>query len=91
MSSAWDWLFSQQKPYWVEVTLKNGSRILGLYDERSFAGKEPECRDLYLEAAYRRLENGEWAPLEDTAGILIMSDQIAVLEFRKVTLEVPHE
>ncbi len=86
--TAWDWHFSQAKPYWATVTLKNGSRVLGLFGTRSFAGDEPQGRDLFLEATYRLLPNGEWAPVEDTAGALIMPDQIAVIEFR--TVEVIH-
>jgi Family of unknown function (DUF6338) len=80
--TAWDWYFSQKKPAWVIVTLKNGSRVYGLFGRNSFAGNDPDRRDLYLEATYRLLSNGEWAPNEDTRGILILGDQIAVIEFR---------
>lgn len=81
--SAWDWHFSRERPYWVQVTLKNGTRVYGFFGERSSAGDDPQHRDLYLEATFRPLANGEWAPVEDTAGVLIMPDQIATLEFRK--------
>ena len=85
--TAWDWQFSRANPYWVLVTLKNGSRVYGFYGEKSFAGDDPGHRDLYLEATYRLLPNGEWAPVEDTGGILVMSDQIALIEFRKIAEE----
>ncbi len=81
--TAWDWHFSRSKPYWLVVTLKNGLRIYGLFGERSFAGDDPERRDLYLEATFRLLEIGEWAPVEDTSGTLIMADQISTIDFRK--------
>jgi hypothetical protein len=81
--TAWDWHFSHGKPYWVVVTLKNRSRIYDVYGEHSFAGDDPQYRDLYLEATYRQLTTGDWAPSEDTAGVLIMAEQIAVLEFRQ--------
>ena len=42
---------------------------------------------LYLEAQFRPLEDGQWAPVEDTGGVLIMADQIAAVEFRKLTEE----
>lgn len=84
---AWDWHFGRLRPYWVLVTLKNGSRLYGLFHSRSFAGSDPEHCDLYLEAQFRPLDTGEWAPVEDTAGVLIMADQIAALEFRKVAEE----
>ena len=82
---AWDWHFSHEKPYWVQVTLKNGARIYGFFGTRSFAASDPNQRDLYVESQFRRLDNGEWAPLEDTGGVLIMADQISAIEFRKVT------
>ena len=81
---AWDWHFSRLKPYWVMVTLKDGARLYGLFHSRSFAASDPDRRDLYLEAQFRPLETGEWAPVEDTGGVLIMADQIAAIEFRKV-------
>jgi len=84
---AWDWHFSRLKPYWVLVTLKDGARLYGLFHSRSFAASDPEHRDLYLEAQFRPVEGGEWAPVEDTGGVLIMADQIAAVEFRKLAEE----
>ncbi len=81
---AWDWHFSRGHPYWVLVTLKDGQRVYGLFGPRSFAASDTETRDLYLEELFRPLETGDWAPVEDTGGVLIMGDQIAVIEFRKI-------
>jgi hypothetical protein len=88
--TAWDWHFSQTKPYWVLVTLKNGEQVYGLFGTRSFAGDDPNHRDLYIEAVFRLLETDEWAPVEDSAGILIAPDEISAIEFRKVA-EVPYD
>ena len=88
--TAWDWHFSQGKPYWALVTLKDGSQVYGLFGRRSFAGDNPQQRDLYLEETYRLLETGDWAPEEDSAGVLILADQIATIEFRKLS-EVTYE
>jgi hypothetical protein len=88
--TAWDWHFSQSKPYWVLVTLKSGDRVYGLFGTRSFAGDDPNHRDLYIEAVFRLLETDEWAPVEDSAGILIAPDEISAIEFRKVS-EVPYD
>ncbi len=82
LPTAWDYHFIRGRPYWATVTLKDGSRIYGFYGLQSFAGDDPDCRDLYLEAAFRPTEAGDLAPVEDTGGVLIMSDQIAVIEFR---------
>ena len=81
---AWDWHFSRQRPSWVVVRLKDGSRVFGLFHNRSFAASDPEQRDIYLEAQFRVLDGGEWAPVEDTDGVLIKSEEIALIEFRKV-------
>jgi hypothetical protein len=86
--TAWDWHFSRAKPYWVLVTLKDGSRIYGLFGYQSFAGDDPANHDLYLERAYRPIGEGEyteWAPVEDSAGVLITADELSVIEFRKLT------
>ena len=32
----WDYVFSQRQPYWVIATLKDGTRVGGRYDSRSF-------------------------------------------------------
>ena len=42
---------------------------------------------MYLEAQFRPLDTGDWAPVEDTGGVLIMADQIAAIEFRKLAEE----
>lgn len=81
--TAWDWQLNQAKPCWIIVTLKNGSRVFGYFGERSFAGSDPQQRDLFLEAMFRPVETGDWAPVEETAGVLIMFDQISAIEFRK--------
>jgi hypothetical protein len=85
--TAWDWHFARLRPYWVVVTLKDGARIHGLLGTESFAASDPKQHDLYLEAQFEPLPNGEWAPVEDTGGVLILSDQIATIEFRKLTEE----
>lgn len=88
--TAWDWHFGRRNPYWALVTLTNGSRVHGLFGFKSFAGDDPDQRDLYLEATFRRTNSGEWAPVEHTGGVLIKADQIASIEFHKIT-EVKYE
>lgn len=85
--TAWDWQFRREKPYWILVTLKNGSRIYGLFSSESFAGDDPDNHDIYIEKVYRQIgdeEYNEWAPVEDSAGALISASEISVIEFRKV-------
>lgn len=88
--TAWDYQFSSGLPYWLIVTRPDGSRVYGLFGYRSFAGDDPRERDLYMEAVYTLTPTAEWAPVEDSGGILLRSDQIAAIEFRKVP-EIDYE
>lgn len=80
--TAWDYRFSTTQPCWAIVRLKDGSRVYGLFHHHSFAGDDPQERDLFLEAQYVPTEGGKWAPVTRTAGILIKGDQIAAIEFK---------
>ncbi len=82
--TAWDYQFTKNDPNWVVVTLKDGSKVFGFYGLKSFTGDEPGHRDIFLEAVFEPTETGEWAPVEDTAGVWISADQLAIIEFRKV-------
>ncbi|MEK6676317.1 MAG: DUF6338 family protein [Planctomycetota bacterium] len=81
--TAWDYHFSRARYYWVKVRLRDGTNVYGWFGCQSFAGDDPHERDLYIEAAYRPNEHGEWVPIEDSGGIIVKADQIAAIEFRK--------
>ena len=66
------------------MTLKDGSRVYGLYGLQSYAGDDPAERDLYLEVQFRPTDTGDWAPVEDSGGVLVKGDQIALIEFKKL-------
>ena len=83
--TAWDYKFSRIAPSWVVVTLKDGAHVFGLFGSRSFAGDDPSERDIYLEAQFQPTPTGEWAPVEDTDGIIVKADQIAAIEFRRMS------
>jgi hypothetical protein len=57
--TAWDYHFSRGRPYWVIVLLRDGSRVYGRFGPESFAGDDPDERDLYLEAVFRLTPTGE--------------------------------
>lgn len=82
--TAWDYRFEQEVPSWVIVRLKDGSSVCGFFGERSFAGDEPDERDLFVEAVFRPIGVGFWKPEPDTDGILIKADEIASIEFKKI-------
>ena len=66
------------------VTLKNDSRVVGFFGSHSFAGDDPNERDLYLEAQFKLDGRGRWKPVAGSAGVLIKADQIAVVEFKRI-------
>jgi hypothetical protein len=81
--TAWDYQFSRAGPFWVIVTLRDGSRVYNVFGYNSFAGDDPSERDLFLEAVYRLTPSGDWGPEEDSGGIIIRGNQLAAIEFRK--------
>ena len=83
--TAWDYYFSRSKPAFLIVRLTDGSRVYGLFGPNSIAGDSPEQRDLYLEATYHKSRSGEWELVENTGGMLIKAEQIAIIEVRKIT------
>lgn len=85
-SKPWDFLFSQRKPYWVIVTLKDEKKIAGRYDSASFASSAPATEQLYLEETWVLNNDGGFErPRTETAGIIILSSEIVTVEFFKLT------
>lgn len=78
--TAWDYKLSETGPSWVNVTLKNGTRVYGYFGTKSFAGDAGGTGDLYLE---RTLSISEESPTSEVQerGIWIAPDQIAIIEF----------
>ncbi len=80
---SWDYLFSQRKPYWAKVILKNGTIIGGLYAEQSNASSSPETEQIYLQETWIIGANGEFLRKKNgTAGVIILSDEISHIELR---------
>lgn len=76
----WDFVFAKRFPYWVIVTLQNGSKIAGKFGEQSFASNAPAPPQLYLEEAWVFNDDGFDRPRTDTAGILIVGQDIVSVE-----------
>lgn len=83
-SKPWDFVFSQRKPYWIKVVMKNGDLIGGLYAGDSFASSAPYPEQIYLEETWVLNENGGFTRKKnDTEGVLILSSEISHIELRK--------
>ncbi|OQX87558.1 MAG: hypothetical protein B6D55_03095 [Candidatus Omnitrophica bacterium 4484_70.2] len=79
-STAWDYYFSQEKPCWVLVTLKDGSRIGGRFFKDSFVSSPPF--DLYIEETWKiNKEGGFKERVNGTKGFIVKYEDIKCIEF----------
>ncbi len=77
----WDFVFGQKIPYWVIVTLKDGTKIGGSYDDKSFASSNPAEEQLYLEEHWEINSDGGFERArESTEGILILASEMVSVE-----------
>jgi hypothetical protein len=80
-SKPWDFVFSKRRPYWIVVTLKDGSRVGGRYDASSFASSAPSPEQLYLEEQWVINQDGGFERVRnETAGVLILASEIVTVE-----------
>lgn len=83
----WDYFFSTNQCCWVLVTLKNGKKYGGLYGFESFASSSPEPEQIYLEKHWALDEEGDFDhELQDTLGIVILTNEIESVEFIKMNV-----
>lgn len=79
----WDYVFAQRKPYWVKVTLKDGTVIAGRYADKSFSSSAPAPEQIYLEQTWVLNDKGGFERAKNnTAGVLILSSEISHVELR---------
>ncbi len=79
----WDYVFAQRTPYWVKVTLNNGTVIAGRYADKSFASSAPAPEQIYLEETWVLNQNGGFVRAKNnTAGVIILSSEISHIELR---------
>jgi len=80
----WDFVFGKRQCYWVIVTLKNGEKIAGKYDVNSFASSAPSEEQIYLEEEWMlNSDDGFERPVEQSAGVIILSSEILSIELFK--------
>lgn len=81
--TAWDYKFyNTHSSVWVQIKLKDGKTIRGLYGSRSFASSESDERDIYIQQAVK-VSDQKWEKIEKSDGILVKGDQIEYIEFIK--------
>ena len=79
--TAWDYRFSKSPPVWIQVCLKDGKSVRGVFGGHSFASSDPDERDLYIEQTYTVAVDGKWHAGPRNSAVLIKADQIAYVEF----------
>ncbi len=80
----WDFVFSKRKPYWVKITLKDGTKIAGRYGENSFASSAPSNEQIYLEETWILNDKlGFDRPKKQTEGVIVLSGDISYVELSK--------
>lgn len=74
----WDYVFGQEKPYWVVIHLKDGQKIGGRYANKSFAASAPADEQIYLEEAWVVSDIGVLErPMKQSAGVIVMASEIS--------------
>ncbi|KAF0145294.1 MAG: hypothetical protein FD156_1125 [Nitrospirae bacterium] len=77
----WDYIFGKKEAYWIIVHLKNGKRIGGKYDTKSFTSSFPAKEQIYLEQVWKLDEKGGFLkPIDRSEGIIILGDDIVSVE-----------
>jgi hypothetical protein len=81
--TSWDYKFyTANSPRWILVTMKDNSKVAGLWGNSSFASSQNEDRDLYIEKVYILHGKKPWTSSpKNNDGIYIACDQIKTIEF----------
>lgn len=78
----WDYVFGKRTPYWIIVHFKNGLRVGGRFDTKSFASSNPAGEQIYLEEVWTLDKEGRFVKKVDRSrGIIVMQDEIRAVEF----------
>jgi hypothetical protein len=84
MRKPWDYVFGKRQAYWVIVHLRDGRRIGGRFDRKSFASSFPADEQIYIEEVWRLDTEGKFKPngkVERSQGIIVLRDEILAVEF----------
>lgn len=88
----WDYVFSKREKYWVKIVLKDGTKIGGKYAEKSFTSNAPAEEQIYLEESWIVNDKGGLErPKNRTAGVIVLSDEIAYIELMKYNEDKTNE
>lgn len=77
----WDYVFGQKQSFWVIAHLKDGRRIGGRFDTKSFASSYPAPEQIYLEEVWLLDMAGKFLnKVERSKGIIIAASEFQSIE-----------
>ena len=80
----WDYIFAQNRFFWVKVILKDGTTIAGYFGGKSFASSAPAEEQIYLEQTWKLSQDGSFErAVNNTAGVIILTSEISHIELRE--------
>ena len=81
--TAWDYLFFNQGPAFIIVTLIDDTKLYGWYSSKSFTSSDQDERDIFVEIGYKLSKDGKWEEDTQSGGFYVPKDQIKYIEFKK--------
>ena len=81
--TAWDYLFFNQGPTFIIVTLIDDTKLYGWYSSKSFTSSDQDERDIFVEIGYKLSKDGKWEKDTQSGGFYVPKDQIKYIEFKK--------
>ena len=83
---SWDYQFGKEEPFWILITLKDGTKIGGFFGADSFASSYPAEEDLYIQELWIIDEKDKFVqPFQGSGGCLIRRNEIDFIEFFKLS------
>lgn len=80
----WDFLFQQRKPYWISISLTNGTVIAGRFSGKSFASSSPAEEQIYLEEVWITNSEGKYErPVKRSAGAIVFGRNISHITLKE--------
>lgn len=80
--TAWDSAFTEIKPCWIIVTLKDGGKVYGFLGQGSHVSSDQGERDIFVSHTVVKKED-KLEIVPNTAGVYIKHDEIKTIEFIK--------
>lgn len=87
VDSPWDWVFRSGKEYWIIITTIDEQKIGGKYGTGSFTSSYPEEPQIYISEQWLlNSDNGFERPINDSAGIIILANQIKNVQLFQIKI-----